>query len=60
MEQLLKANILSPTISRNQANDPTISQFTLNTINKGNFYYFLNLIIFQPNNIPLMKKLLKF
>ncbi|KAK8845869.1 hypothetical protein M9Y10_020795 [Tritrichomonas musculus] len=52
MEQLLKPNILSPIISRNQANDPTISHFTLNSINKGNFNYFLNLIIFQPNNTP--------
>lgn len=49
----LIASLISPKISKMQTNDPTISQFTIETQNKGNFQPFLNLINFQQNHFQL-------
>ena len=46
------ADLLSRKISNLHINDPTIDQIKINTKEKGDFTYFLNLIYFNKVKIP--------
>lgn len=46
------ADLISPKISQQHFNDPTINQFTINTKNKGVFSYIIDLASFKEIKIP--------
>lgn len=46
------ADLISPQISQSHFTDPTLSQYTINTDQKGNFQFILDLVNFQSNTIP--------
>lgn len=47
------SDLLSPEICRYHLIDPTMNTFTINTDNRGNFSYILNLVGFTPISIPI-------
>lgn len=46
------ADLLSSNICKHHSSDPTFNAFIINTKQKGNFQYFINLANFEPNEIP--------
>lgn len=46
------SDILSPKICKIHLNDPTFSEFTINTQHQGHFSHILNLIKFNQSNFP--------
>lgn len=46
------ADLISRKISNMHYNDPTVSEYHINTNEKGDFAYILNAINFRQNNIP--------